>query len=59
MCWEKFEDTKGVIKIRQSRKDRQHNGKKKPQKTTDRATRTPLKPGMYIGDPEWYIIIQF
>jgi hypothetical protein len=26
---EKFEDTKGVIKIRKSKKDRQHNGKKK------------------------------
>jgi hypothetical protein len=24
----KFEDTKGVIKIRKSKKDRQHNGKK-------------------------------
>jgi hypothetical protein len=54
MCWEKFEDTKGVINIRQSKKDRQHNGKKThTQKTTDRATRTPLKTGMHLGDPEW------
>jgi hypothetical protein len=52
---EEFEDTKGVIKIRISRKNRQHNGqKKKVQKdkqrsikhtyiTKDRVTRTPLK----------------
>jgi hypothetical protein len=26
---EEFEDTKGVIKIRKSKKDRQHNGQKK------------------------------
>ena len=29
---EEFEDTKGVIRIRISKKDRQHNGKKKPTK---------------------------
>jgi hypothetical protein len=51
---EEFEDTKGVIRIRISRKNRQHNGKKKGQKdkqrstkhthkTKDRVTRTPLK----------------
>ena len=28
-CQEEFEDTKGLIKIRKSRKDRQHNGQKK------------------------------
>ena len=55
---EEFEDTKEVIKIRKSKKDRQHNNKKKKknkrtnndlqnttQKTKDRTTRTPLKPG--------------
>jgi hypothetical protein len=26
---EEFEDTKGVIRIRKSKKDRQHNGQKK------------------------------
>jgi len=26
---EEFEDTKGVIRIRKSKQDRQHNGKKK------------------------------
>ena len=52
---EEFEDTKGVIKIRISKKDRQHNSqKRKVQKdkqrstkhtytTKDRVTRTPLK----------------
>ena len=52
-----FEDTKGVIKIRKSKKDRQHNGQKKKDKRTnndlqnithktkDRVTRTPLKTG--------------
>jgi len=27
--YEKFEDTKGVIRRRKSKKDRQHNGKKR------------------------------
>ena len=53
---EESEDTKGVIRIRKSKKDRQHNGQKKKnkrtnndlqnitQKTKDRASRTtPLK----------------
>ena len=52
---EEFEDTKGVIRIRKSKKERQHNDNKKQnnmtnndlqnttQKTKERATRTPLK----------------
>ena len=56
-----FEDAKGVIRIRISKKNRQHNGQKKrdktiyndpqntTQKTNDRVTRTPLKTG---GAPE-------
>jgi hypothetical protein len=28
MCWEKFEDTKGVIRRLKWKKDRQYNGKK-------------------------------
>ena len=51
-----FEDTKGIIRIRKSKKNR-HNGKKKnnrrtnndqqstTQKTKDRVTRTPIKTG--------------
>jgi len=49
--YEKFEDTKGVIRRRKSKKDRQHNGKKDKRtnnnlhsithKTKDRVTRTP------------------
>ena len=51
---EEFEDTKGVIRIRKSKKNRQHNGQKKKckerstkhrHKTKDRVTRTPLKTG--------------
>ena len=48
-----FEDPKGVIRIRKSKKDRQHNGQKKTmtnndlqsitQKTKDRVTRTSPK----------------
>ena len=30
----KFEDTKGVIRIRKSKKNRQHNGQKKKIQTT-------------------------
>ena len=51
---EDFEDTSGVIRIRISQKNRQHNGQKKKykqrstkhtHKTKDRVTRTPLKTG--------------
>jgi hypothetical protein len=51
---EEFEDTKGLIKIRKSKKNRQHNDQKKKgkqrstihtHKTKDRVTRTPLKTG--------------
>jgi hypothetical protein len=35
MVQEEFEDTKGVIRIRKSKKDRQHNGKKKDKKTNN------------------------
>jgi hypothetical protein len=56
---EEFEDTKGAIRIRISRKNRQHNGQKKKdkqrsikqyitQKSKDRATRTSLKTKMAI-----------
>ena len=55
--YEEFEDTKGAIIIRISKKNRQHNGKKKKgqkdkqryikhtYKTKDRVTRTLLKTG--------------
>jgi hypothetical protein len=46
---EEFEDTKGVIRIRKSKKNRKYNGQKDKQqstahthKTKDRVTRTPL-----------------
>jgi len=51
---EEFEDTKEVIGIRMSKKDRQHNGQMKKDKqrsskhihrTKYRVTRTPLKTG--------------
>ena len=35
MCQEEFEDTKGVIRIRISKKIRQHNGQKKKHKRTN------------------------
>jgi hypothetical protein len=54
---EEFEDTKGAIRIRISKKNRQHNGQKDKQrstrhtyKTKDRVTRTPLKTG---GELRW------
>ena len=53
---EEFEDTKGVIRIRISKKNRQHNCQKKSTKgqttiykTKDRVTRTPLKTGVNPG----------
>jgi hypothetical protein len=41
---EKFEDTKGVIRVRKSKKDRQHNGQKKKdkQRSTKHCTGTYL-----------------
>ena len=51
---EEIEDTKGVIRIRKSKKNRQHNDQEKKDKqlstkhthkTKDRVTRTPLKTG--------------
>jgi hypothetical protein len=36
---EKFEDTKGIIRICKSKKDRQHNGRKKGQRDKQRSTK--------------------
>ena len=58
MLREEFEDTR----IRKSKKDRQHDGKKKrtkgqttmykhTHKTEDLVTRTPLKTGVELGRP--------
>ena len=61
MAREEFEDTKEVIRIRISKKDRQHNGQKKKYKqrstkhtykTTDLVTRTTLKTRVDSGTPE-------
>jgi len=62
MWTEQFEDTKGVIRSRQSKQDRQFNGQMKKnnnktnynlqnttQKIKNRATRTPLKPEVNSG----------
>jgi len=55
---EEFKDTKGVIKIGKSMKNRQHSGQKKKykqrsakhtHKSKDRVTRTPLKTGGELG----------
>ena len=58
-------DTNGVIRIRISKRNRQHNGQKykrkknDPQnithKTKDRVTRTPLKTG---GEPTQFVYVQ-
>ena len=57
ITYEEFEDTKGVIRIRKSEKDRQYNGQQKTDKMTnndlqnitqnvkDRATQTTLNTG--------------
>ena len=51
-----FENIKGVIRIRKSKKDRYkrtHNDlQNTTEKTKDRATRTPLKTEMTSGAPE-------
>jgi hypothetical protein len=64
---EEFEDTKGVIRIHKSKKDRQHNGQKKKSKrknndlqnthkTKDEVTRTPLKTGTVDDNRKTYIL---
>jgi hypothetical protein len=56
-----FEDTKGIIRISISKKNRQHNGQKKKykkrskkhtHKATDWGTHTPKKTGVNSGAPE-------
>ena len=56
--WEEFDYTKGVIRIRKSKKDRQHNDQYKntnndlqntTQKAKDGATRTHWKPEVNSG----------
>jgi len=61
---EDFKDTKGAIRNRISKKNRQHNSQKEKAqkdkqrstqhtyKTKDRVTRTSLKPGVNSGAPE-------
>ena len=61
---EEVEDTKGLMRIRTSKKDRQHNGQKKKNKGTnndlqntthknkDRTKQTPLKTRVKSGAPE-------
>jgi hypothetical protein len=39
---EEFEDTKGVIRIRKSKKNRQHNGQKKSTKGQNNSDSFPL-----------------
>jgi hypothetical protein len=43
MDQEEFEDTKGVIRIRKSKKDRQHNGQKKNDKQIYKTLHIKLK----------------
>ena len=59
-----LQDTKGVIRIRKSKKNRHHNGQKMKDKRTnndlqntsqitkDRVTQTPLKTGVELSSPE-------
>jgi transposase-like protein len=58
---EEFEDTKGVIRICQSKKYRKHNGQRKKDKqrfiththkTKDQVTGTPRKTGVNSGAPK-------
>jgi hypothetical protein len=60
-----FKDIKGVIRIRKSKKNRQHNGQKKKNKqrltkhthkTKDRVTRIPLKTEGDSGAPEEWTV---
>ena len=48
---EKFEDTKGAIRIRISKKNRQHNGQKKVQKDKQRSTKHAYKTKIEKHEP--------
>jgi hypothetical protein len=53
---EEFEDTKGVIRIRKSKKDKQHNDKKKRTKgqtTIYKTLHRKPKHFAYIAGPTW------
>ena len=61
MKQDQFDNTKGISRIRNSKKDRQHNGQKEndkqrftkhTHKTKDRVTRTALTTGVNSGAPE-------
>jgi hypothetical protein len=65
MKQDQFDNTKGIIRIRNSKKDRQHNGQKKndkqrstkhTHKTKDRVTRTALTTGVNSGAPEELVV---
>jgi hypothetical protein len=58
---EEFEDTKRIIRIHKSKKDKQHDGQKKKDtqlfrkhthNTKGLVTRTPYEPGVNSGAPE-------
>jgi hypothetical protein len=46
-----FEDTKGVIRIRKSKKDRQHKGKKKKNKWTNNRLAFKCRSGGVVVSP--------
>ena len=46
---EEFEDIKGVIRIRISKKDRQHNGQKKKNKRTNNDLKSYIPLGLTMG----------
>jgi len=68
---EEFEDTKGVIRSRKPKKDRQHNGQKKKykkdkqrstkhtHKTKDRVTRTPLKQATWLSQKRIFFLVMW
>ena len=50
--YEEFEDTKGVIRIRKSKKDRQHNDQKKKDKMTNNDLQNiDIKPDIEQHEP--------
>ena len=57
--YEEFEDTKWVIRIRKSKKDRQHNGQKKKDKGTnnDLQNITHKSKDLYLSYP--FVITMF
>ena len=53
-----FEDTRGVIRIRKSKKNRQHNGQKNKQRSTKLTHQAKIEQHEHHKKPEWMQVLR-